>query len=160
MKTFLFSSSVHSCHLFLISSASVWSFSFLSIIMPILALKVPSISPVFLKRSLIFPTLLFSSITLHCSFKKTFLSLLAVLWNSAFSLVYLSLSPLPLTSLLSSVIYKISSDTHFAFLHFFLWDGLDPCLLHDVMGSAHRASGTLSIRSAPWNTFVTSTIGV
>ena len=39
-------------------------------------------SPIFLKRSLLFPLLLFSSISLHCSFKKAFLSLLAILWNS------------------------------------------------------------------------------
>ena len=36
------------------------------------------------------------SISLHCSLKKAFLSLLAILWNSAFIWVYLSLSPLPL----------------------------------------------------------------
>ena len=40
---------------------------------------------IFLKRALAFPILLFSSISLPCSFKKAFLSLLAVLWNSAFS---------------------------------------------------------------------------
>jgi len=50
--------------------------------------------------------------------KKTFLSLLASLWNSTFRWVYLSLSPLPFASLLSSVICKASSDNHFAFLHF------------------------------------------
>ena len=37
----------------------------------------------------------FVSISLHCSLKKAFLSLLAVLRNSAFIWVYLSLSPLP-----------------------------------------------------------------
>ena len=31
---------------------------------------------------------------LHCSFKRVFLCLLALLWNAAFSWVYLSLSPL------------------------------------------------------------------
>ena len=39
---------------------------------------------VFLKRSLVFPILLFSSISLHWSLRKAFLSLLAILWNSAF----------------------------------------------------------------------------
>ena len=75
----------YSCHLFLISSASVRSFLFLSFIMPILAGNVPLIFPVFLKRSLVFPILLFSSVSLHWSFKKAFLPLLAVLWNSASS---------------------------------------------------------------------------
>ncbi|KAB0375680.1 hypothetical protein FD755_012323, partial [Muntiacus reevesi] len=50
---------------------------------------------------------------------KAFLSLLAILWNSAFKWVYLSFSPLPLASLLLSAICKASSDSHFAFLHFF-----------------------------------------
>ena len=40
-------------------------------------------------------------------------------WNSAFSWIYLSLSPLPFTSLLFLAICKASSDNHFAFLCFF-----------------------------------------
>ena len=93
-NTFLYSSSVYSCHFFLISSASFRSLPFLSFIMPVLARNVYLISPIFLKRSLLFPILLFSSLSLHCSLKKAFLSLFALLWNSAFSWVYLSLSPL------------------------------------------------------------------
>ena len=42
------------------------------------------------KRSLIFPILLFSSISLHWSLRKAILSLLAILWNSAFRCLYLS----------------------------------------------------------------------
>ena len=53
--------------------------------------------------------------------KKAFLSLLAVLWNSALSWVYLSLSSLSFTSLLFSAICKASSENHFVFLHFFLF---------------------------------------
>ena len=45
-------SSVYSCHLFLISSASVRSRSFLSFIEPIFAWNVPLVSLIFLKRSL------------------------------------------------------------------------------------------------------------
>ena len=59
--------------------------------------------------------LLFSSISLPCSLRKTFSSFLAILWNSAFRWVYLSHSPLPFTSLLFSAICKASSDNHFAF---------------------------------------------
>jgi len=76
-----FYSSVHSCYFFLISIASVRSLPFLSYIVPILAWNVVFISPVFLKRSLVFPFLLFSSISLHCSLTKAFLSLLAVLYS-------------------------------------------------------------------------------
>ena len=50
---------------------------------------------IFLKRSLVFPILLFSSISLHWSLRKAFLSLLAILWNSAFKCIYLSFSPSP-----------------------------------------------------------------
>src|SRR5574341_805030 len=39
-------------------------------------------SLIFLKRSLVFPILLFSSISLHLSRKKSFLSLLGMLWKS------------------------------------------------------------------------------
>ena len=47
--------------------------------------------------------------------EEGFLSLLAILWNSAFKWVYLFFSPLPLASILFSVICKTSSDNHFAF---------------------------------------------
>ena len=40
----------------------------------------------------------------HCSLRKAFLSLLAILWNSAFRWVYLSFSLLSFTFLLSSAI--------------------------------------------------------
>ena len=118
MKIFLYSS-VYSCHLFLISSASVQSILFLSFIVPIFAWNVPLVSLIFLKRSLVFPILLFSSISLHWSLRKSFLFLLAILWSYAFKWVYLSFSPLPLASLLFITICKASSDNHFAFLHFF-----------------------------------------
>ena len=80
-RSFLHSSSVYSFHLFLISSASVRSIPFLSFIMPMFAWNVFLVSQIFLKRSVVFPILLFSSISLHWSLKKAFLSLLAILWN-------------------------------------------------------------------------------
>ena len=54
--------------------------------------NVPLISLIFLKRCLVFPILLFSSISLHWWLRKAFLSLLATLWNSEFKWVYLSFS--------------------------------------------------------------------
>ena len=129
LRPFLYSS-VYSYHLFSISSFSASSLLFLSFIMPILTWHVPLISPIFLKRSVVFPILLFSSISFHCSFKKAFLSLLAILWNAALSWIYLSLSPLTFASHLSSAICKASSDNHFAFLQFlFLWHSFGHCLL-------------------------------
>ena len=77
-RSFLYSS-VYSCHLFLISSASVKSIPFLSFIQPIFSWNIPLVSLIFLKRSLVFPILLFPSISLHWSLRKAFLSLLAIL---------------------------------------------------------------------------------
>ena len=95
---------------------------------PIFAWNDPLVSLIFLKRSLVFSTLLFSSISLHCSLLKAFLSLLAILWNSAFRCLYLSFSPLLFSSLLFAAIYKASLDSHFDFFAFlFLGDGLDSC---------------------------------
>ena len=113
-RSFLYSSSVYSCHLFLIPSASVRFIPFLSFIVAIFARNVPLVSLIFLKRSLVFPFLLFSSISLHWSLRKAFLSPLVILWNSAFRWVYLSLSPLPLASFLFSAICTASSDNYFA----------------------------------------------
>jgi len=103
-RSFLYSSSVYSHHLFLISSASVRSLPFLSFIEAIFAWNVPLVSLIFLKRSLVFPILLFFSISLHWSLRKAFLSLLAILWNSTFRCLYLSFSPLLFTSLLFTAI--------------------------------------------------------
>ena len=44
----------------------------LSFIVPFFGLDIPLISPIFLKMSLIFPLLLFSSFSLHCSLKKAY----------------------------------------------------------------------------------------
>ena len=145
--TFLFSF-VHSCHLLLISSASLRSLLFLSFIAPILAWNVPLIPPIFLKRSLVFLILLFSSSSLHCSFKKAFLCLLAFLWNSAFCWVYLSLSLL-LFTFLHSAICKASSDNHFVFLHFFFGMVLVTTFCTMLWTSVHSFSGSLSYL-VPW----------
>ena len=117
-RSFLYSSSVYSCHLFL-ASASVRSIPFLSFVEPIFAWNVPLVSLIFLKISLVFPILLFSSISLHWSLRKAFLSLLAIPWKSAFKWEYLSYFPLFFVSLLFTGICKDFSDNHFVFLHFF-----------------------------------------
>ena len=157
-RSFLYSLSVYSCHLFLISYASIGSIPFLSFIVPIFAWNVPLVFLIFLKRSLVFPILLFSSISLHWSLRKPFSSLLAILWNSTFKWVYLSFSPLPFTFLFSAICQS-SSDNHFAFLHFFFLGMVlitASCIMSQT--SVHSSSGTLSIRSNPLNLFVTSTV--
>ena len=158
-RSFLYSSSVHSCHLFLISSASVRSLPFLSFIEPIFAWNIPLISLIFLKRSVVFPILLLSSISLHWSLRKAFLSLLVILWNSAFKWEYLTFSPLLFASLLFTATCKDYSDNHFVFLHFFsLGMVLIPVSCTMSRTSVHSSSGTLSIRSSPLNLFLTSTV--
>ena len=73
----LYSSSVYSCNLLLISSASVRSLPLLSFIEPIFAWNVLLVSLIFLKRSRVFPILLFPSVSLHWSLRKaSYLSLL------------------------------------------------------------------------------------
>ena len=150
---------MYPCHLFLIFSASVRSISFLSFIESIFAWNVPLISLIFLKRSLVFLILFSFSISFHWSLRKAILSLLVILWNSAFKWVYLSFSPLLFTSLLFTAICKASWDNHFAFLHFFFLETvLIPVSCTMSQTSVHSSSGTLSSRSSPFNLFLTSTI--
>ena len=108
----------------------------LSFIEPLFAWNVPSVSLIFLKRSLVFPIPLFSSIYLHWSLRKAFLSLLAILRDSAFKWIYLSFSPLLFTFLLFTAIRKHPPPPPrqpFCFFVFlFHGDGLDPCLLYNV----------------------------
>ena len=102
-------SSVYSYHLFLISSASVRSIPFLSFIEPIFAWYVPLVSLNFLKE---ISSLSHSVVFLYffALFAEEGLSLLAVLWYSAFKWVYLFFSPLPFTSLLSCYFYVLGYD--------------------------------------------------
>ena len=89
---------------------------------------------IFLKKTLVFPILLFSSISLHFSLKFSSVQLLShvrlftqedFLNPACYSLelcIQLGTSfpfPLPFTSLLFSAICKASLANHFAFLHFF-----------------------------------------
>ena len=157
-RTFVYSS-VYSCHLFLIYFASVMSISFLSFIVPIFSWNVCLVSLIFLKTSLVFPILLFSSISLHWSLRKPFLPLLALFGTLHSYWVYVSLSPLSFTSLLFSAICKDSSDKYFAFLHFFFLGMVfitASCTM--LWTTVHRISGTLSIRSNPLNLFIISTL--
>ena len=115
------SSSVYSCHLFLISSASVRSLQFLSFIVAILAWNCPSTSLIFW-RALWFLSLSCPPLSLCSGHWGRPSSLQAVLYSFAFRWVYLSLSPVPFVFLLSSAICKASLDNCFAFLHFFFFE--------------------------------------
>ena len=109
-----------------IGTWNVRSIAFLSFIEPIFAGNVPSVSVIFL-RSLVIPILLFSSISLHWSLRKALLSLLAILWNSAFRWVYLSF-----LLLFSQLFVRPTQTTILIFAFFFLGDDLAPYLLYNV----------------------------
>ena len=114
------------------------------------ARNITLVSLIFLKKSLVFPILLFSSISLHWSLRKAFLFLFAVLWNSAFRWICLSFSPLPFTSLFSQLFVKASSGNHFAFLHFFFLRMVLITSSYTILwNSVHSSSGTLS-DLIPW----------
>ena len=156
-RSFLYSS-VYTCHLFLISSASVRSIPFLFFIEPIFAWNVSLISLIFLKRSLVFPILLFSSISLHWSLRKAFFI------SPCYSL---ELCIQMCISFLFSFAFQISSFhsylegllNHFAFSHFFfLGMVLIPVSCSMSCISVHSSSGNLSIRYSPLNLFLTSTV--
>ena len=94
LRPFLYSF-LYSCRLLLISSVLLGPYHFCPLLCPSLHEMFPWYLLIFLKRSLVFPILLFSSVSLHGTLRKAFLSLLAILWNSAFRWVYLSFSLYP-----------------------------------------------------------------
>ena len=82
------------------------------------------VSLIFLKRSIVFPIILFSSISLHCSLKKVLFCFVLISPCSSLKLyiqfgIFPFLLCLPFAFLHFSAIYKASSDNHFSFLHFF-----------------------------------------
>ena len=149
------------CH-FLISSAYVRSILFLDFFVLIFAWNVPPslhemVSLIFLKRSLVFPILLFSSISLHRSLRRAFLSLLAIPWISAFRLEIFSFL-LCLYLLLFSQLFVRPSET--AILPFYIFGGMVLITASGTVSqtSVHSSSGILFIRSNPLNLFVDSTV--
>ena len=81
LGSYLYNSSVYSCHFLLISSASVRAIQFLSFLVPFFAWNVPLIS--LLSHSIIF--LYFFALFTEEGF---LLPLLAILWNFVFRWVY------------------------------------------------------------------------
>ena len=140
LRPFLYRSYVYSFHLFLISSASVRSVPFLSLIVPNFAWNVPLLSLIFWKRSQVFSILLFSFFFFSFFF---FFSCVAHLR----SLVYLSFlfSGMPHSIgyifpfllcllLLFSAIFKGLLRQLICFLAFlYFWDGFGHCILYNVI---------------------------
>ena len=140
-RSFLYSS-VYSCHLFEVSSASIRSISFLYFIEPIFGWKVPLLSLIVLKRSLVFLILYFPLFhCIDCWGRLSYLSLLffGTLHSDAYIFPFLLCF-----LLLFTAICKTSSESHFAFLHFYFWGMvLVPVSCTMSQTSIHCSSGTL-----------------
>ena len=154
LRSFLYSSSVYSCYLFLISSDSIRTIPFLSFMVPIFAWNAPLVSLIFLKRSLDF-LILFSSISLHWSLKEGFLIFpcyslelciqmgISFLFSSAFHFYSQLFVRPPQTAIL-----PFCSSFHWG------WS----CSLPPIQCCVHSSSGTLCIICNPLNQLVTSTV--
>ena len=157
-RSFLYTSFVYSCHLFLISSASVRSIPFLSFIMPIFAwIFFPGISN-------------FSEEISSLSHSIIFLYFFAMITEKGFLIspcYSLELCILLGISFLFSFAFHFSSFLSYLkgllgqpfclFAFIFLGDGFDHCLLYDIRNLPPQFFKQ-SIRSNPLNLFVTSTV--
>ena len=151
IKTFfLYSSSVYSCHLFLISFTSFRSIQLLSYIDPIFARNGPLVSLIFLKTSLVFPILLFFLYFFALITEEGFLispcySLELCIQMSVSFLFFFAFHFSSFTA-----VFKASSGSHFAFLHsFFLGIVLIPASCTMSRTSVHNSAGTLSSNLVP-----------
>ena len=158
-RSFLYSSSVYSCHLFLISSVSVMSIPFSVLYCAHLCMKCSLGISYFLEKISSF------------SHSIVFLCFFALINEEGFLI-----SPCYSLELCIQIgiSFLFSFTLHFSSIHSYMWgllrqpfglfaflflqDGLDPFLLYNVMNLIHSSSGTLSIRSNPLNLFVTSTV--
>ena len=138
----LYSSSVYFCHFSLIFYSFVRSIPFSVLYWAHLFMKYSLGLSNFLEEISSLSHSIISSISLHWLLRKAFLSLLAILWNSAFRCLYRCFSPLLFASLLFTAICKASSDSHFSFLHFFFlgWSwSLSPVKCHELPSIIHQA---------------------
>ena len=135
LRFFVFSFSVYTGHLFLISYASVRPVSFLSFIVPIFAWNVPLVSLIFLKRalfSLVFPHSFVFLYFFAWSLRKAFLSLFAILCNSTSKWVNFSFLLCLFLLLFSKLFVRPPQTTIFPFALLFLVDGPDHHFLYNV----------------------------
>ena len=159
-RSFLYSSSVYSCHLFLISSASVGSIPFLSFMVPIFAWNVLLVSLIFLKRSLVFPFCCFPLfLCIDHWGSLSYLSLLFFGTMHSNGYIFTFLLCLMLLFFSQLLVSPPPPDYRFAFLHFFFLGMVlitASCIMSQT--SIHSSSGILSVGSNPLNLLVTSTV--
>ena len=90
-------------------------------------------------------------ISLHWSLRKAFVSLLAILWNSAFKWIYLSFSPLPLASFFSQLFLRPHQIAILPFCLSFSWGwSWSLCLVqcHEPLSIVLQALGLSNL--TPW----------
>ena len=124
----------------------------------IFAWNVPLVSLTFLKKSLGFPILLLSSISLHWYWGRlSYLSLLSFELCILMGILYFSI--LPFIFFFSQLFKRPPQTTilHFC-ISFILGMVLIPASCTISQTSVHCSSGILSIRSIPLNLFVISTV--
>ena len=115
--------------------------------MHIFTRNVPLVSLIFLKRSLVFPILLFSYISFHCCLRKAFLSLFAILWNCIqIGMSFLFSFASNFSSFLNHKSVLLRQPVCLSHL-FFLGMVLITVCCTVLPTSGHSSSGTLSIRS-------------
>ena len=149
---------MYSCHLFLISSASIRPLPFLSFIVPVFAWNVTLMSPVFLKRPLVFSLLLFHSffslfieeglLASPCYSLELCIVRYAFLFLPCFLLLFFSqlfVRPPQITTLPSCISFIFGMVLVSA-----------SCTVLQI--SVHSSSGTLFTKSNPLNLFITSTV--
>ena len=157
-RSFLYSSSVYFCHLFLISSASVRSIPFLSFIVPIFAWNIPLVSNFLdeissLSYCIVF-LYFFALITEECFLNSPCYSLELRIQVSIFPFLFWFL-----LLFFSQLFVRPPQTAILLFLHsFFLGMVLIPVSCTMSWTSVHSSSGTLSIRSNPLNLSITSTV--
>ena len=141
-RSFLYGYSVYSCHLFLISLLLLGPYHFCRLSSPSLY-EMFLWYLIFLKRSLVFPILLFSSVCIDRWGR--FLISPSYSLKLCIQLGIFFLFPLFFASHLFTAECKVSSDSHFAFLHFFfLGMVLIPVSCTMSRTSIHSSSGTVS----------------
>ena len=158
LRSFLYSSSVYSYSLFLISSASSRSLPFLSFSVPIFRWNISLISSFFEDISVVFLYFFAGFIEEHFLVSPCY-SLELCIWlgvHFPFSLAFWFSSFL---YLFIGAIYKASPDKHFPFLHFFFFGMVLFTVSCTILcNSVHSSSGILFTRSNPLNLFITSTV--
>ena len=159
LLTSFFYSSAFSCHFLLICFVSASSLLCQSFLVMIFAWNVPLLSPIFLNSSLVFPILLFFSISLHCSLKKA--SYLSLLFSRTLYSVWYIFPFLHCLSLLffSHLFVRLPQTIILSSCISFSWGWFWSLLpLQCYKPPSTVSSETLSTRSKPLKLFIISTV--